>query len=151
MGTKLSEIYDLFMMQVTDYRLIELFNVSETNFENYLQAWLINATVDFAICNQDLDFDEITLEFPVTLTKENKVILATLMTKYWMTKEVSDITQMQLHVGDRDFKVSSEGQNLKEKSNYLITMKEQCSQLLIDYGYRKNNWGDWFNQSFEGG
>ena len=84
MGTSLSEIFDLFMQTVTDYRLNDLFNASEEDFENYLQAWLEFAIIEFDICNQDLDFDEATKTFPEVLTRENKIILATLMMKYWM-------------------------------------------------------------------
>lgn len=147
-GTPLSEVYDLFMQTVTDYRLIDLFNTSEPDFENYLQSWLEFSIADFKDCNQDLNFDDNAKLFPVVLTRENKIILATLMMKYWMQKNVNDITQMNLHVTDRDFKIASESANLKEKISALNVIKEQCSQLLVDYGYRNNNWSSWFNQQF---
>lgn len=147
--TDLAEVYDLFLQQVTDYRLIELFNVSETNFNTYLEAWIIYAISDFSICDQSLAYTSGT--FTVTLTAENKVILATLMMKYWLQKNVNDITQMNLHVTDKDFKMASEAQNLREKVAYLNIVKEQCSQLLQDYAFRKVRWADWYNQDFTGG
>jgi hypothetical protein len=151
MGTPLSEIYDVFMSRITDYRLIDLFNSSETNFENYLQAWLEYAIVDFDVCNQDLNYDNTTKLFPEVLTRQNKIILATLMAKYWLSKEVADVTQFRLHITDRDFKVASEGQNLREKSAYLITVKEDCSQMLNSYAYKNNDWSEWINnQNFAG-
>ena len=150
MATSLSEVYDFFMQTVTDYRLIDLFNSSTDDFENYLQAWLQYAIVDFYVCDQDLNFDSTTKEFPVVLTRDNKLILATLMMKYWLQKNVNDITQMNLHVTDRDFKVASEAQNLTAKVAALNSVKEQCSQLLQDYSYRRVEWTDWYNQSFSG-
>jgi len=150
MTTPVSEVYDLFMQQITDYRLIELFNTSESDFENYLQAWLEFSIVDFYVCDQDLNFDDATKEFPVVLSRDNKVILATLMMKYWLQKCVNDVTQFNLHITDRDFKVASEAQNLREKVAALNVAKEQCSQLLNDYGYRKVEWSNWFNQIFTG-
>jgi hypothetical protein len=150
MGTSIKEVYDFFMQTVTDYRLIDLFTTSEDDFEEYLQAWLEFSIVEFKICDQDLDFDEFTKEFPVILSRENKIILATLMMKYWLQKNVNDITQMNLHVTDRDFKVASEAQNLREKVAALNVVKEQCSQLLNDYGYGRVEWSDWYNQSFSG-
>jgi hypothetical protein len=150
MGTTLSEVYDFFMMTVTDYRLIDLFNTSVPDFENYLQAWLEYSIVDFSVCDQDLDFDDTTKEFPVVLTRDNKVVLATLMMKYWLQKAVNDVTQFNLHITDRDFKVASEAQNLREKSNHLNMIKEQCSQLLQDYAYNRNSWVDWYAQDFGG-
>jgi hypothetical protein len=147
-GTYLSEVYDLFMQQISDPRLIELFNSSQTDFNTYLEAWLILSINDFTICDQSLVYA--TGVFTDTLRPDNKVILATLMMKYWLQKNVNDITQMNLHITDRDFKMASEAQNLREKVTYLNIVKEQCSQLLQDYGYRKNNWADWYNQIFTG-
>ncbi len=150
MGTSQSEVYDIFMMTITDYRLIDLFNSSELDFENYLQAWLKFAISDFTVCDQSLIFDDITKEFSVNLTDENKIVLSKLMVKYWLQKAVNDVTQFNLHVTDRDFKMASESQNLREKVAYLNVVKEDCSQLLQDYGFRKNSWSDWYNQEFKG-
>lgn len=151
MGTQLAEIYDVFMQTVTDYRLIDLFNTSQEDFENYLQAWLELSITDFEdICNQSLAFDDISKEFSVTLSRKNKNILAKLMMKQWLQKEVNNVTQFNLHVTDRDFRVASEAQNLREKSNYLITIKEDCSQMLQDYAFAGNDWDNWYTQEFSG-
>jgi len=148
--TKTNDIYDLFMMSVSDYRLTDLFNTSEEDFETYLEGFLQFAISDFSVCNQDLEYDDTSKEFPETLTRENKVILATLMMRWWLQKLVNDITQLNLHITDRDFRVASEAMNLREKTVYLNTVKEQCSQLLNDYSYKNNNWDSWYGQNFEG-
>lgn len=150
MGTSLSEVYDVFMMTITDYRLIELFNTSVPDFENYLQVWLDFAIVDFKVCDQNLNYDDTTNEFPAELSRDNKVVLSTLMMRYWLQKAVNDVTQMNLHITDRDFKMASEAQNLREKVNHLNIVKEQCSQLLQDYSYKRNDWTDWYNQLYSG-
>lgn len=150
-NTTLSEVYDLFMMTVTDYRLIDLFNSSQEDFENYLQAWLEFSITDFqSVCDQSLDYDSGTKEFTVELSRDNKNILARLMTRYWLQKAVNDVTQFNLHVTDRDFKVASESQNLREKVAALNVLKEDCSQLMQDYAFQKVNWEDWRNQDFTG-
>lgn len=149
-NTHASEVFDIFMSQITDYRLIELFNSSVTDFENYLQSWLIMAINEFTVCNQDLSFDTTTKLFTLTLSNQNKFVLATLMMKWWLNKAVNDITQLNLHVTDRDFKTFSEAQNLREKVSNLNVIKEQCSQLLMDYAYGKNDWNRWYNQDFIG-
>jgi len=153
MGTTFSEIYDRFMMLCQDYRLITLFQTSKEDFETYLFAWLENAIFDFSACNQGLSFDTLTNTFDETLTLDNILILANLMIKFWMMKNVLDITQMNLHVVDRDFKVFSEAQNLKEKQAALNMQTERCSQMLIDYSYRTSNmdWSNWLNQNFSAG
>lgn len=150
MGTAFSEIYDRFMLTVTDYRLNHLFDASQEDFENYLQAWLEFSIMEFSNCDQSLSFDEDTKAFTETLSLENKVVLATLMTKYWMEKNVNDITQMNLHVTDRDFRMASESANLREKAARLNHMKETCSQMLVDYGIRRIDWTNWLLQDFGG-
>ena len=66
------------------------------------------------------------------------------MKKYWLTKEIDDISQMNLHVTDRDFRVYSESQNMREKQNRLILEKEALSQILVDYGLDNTDWASWF-------
>lgn len=152
MVTTQSDIYDLFMQLITDYRLIDLYRQSQTDFETYLQAWLIFSINEFSsVCSQELDFDSSTGEFSVLLTTENKTILARIMVKYWLQKTVSDVTQMNLHIKDRDFDVYSEAQNLKAKQDYLMTVKEEISLILNNYAYTRNSWSDWFAQNFAGG
>ena len=148
-NTSINEVFDLFMQTVTDYRLIALFNASEPDFENYLQSFLEFAITDFKICDQNLDYSSVTKEFPDVLSRENKNLLVHLMMKYWLQKNVNDITQMNLHVTDR-FKIASEALNLREKTAHLNSVKEQCSQMLIDYGYSRVNWTNWINQDFMG-
>lgn len=150
MTTPLSDVYDLFMQIVTDYRLIDLYSSSEEDFEVYLQAWLNFAINDFYSCDQDLTYDESTNCFDESLSSQNKVVLAHLMAKWWLQKVVSDVTQMNLHITDRDFKMASEAQNLREKASYLNSMKETCSQLLNDYYYQRVDWDSWLNQDFAG-
>lgn len=165
MGTLASNIYDLFMQTISDYRLDLLFQISEEDFESFLESWLKFSIVDFTVCNQSLAYEESHIsqgeeeddpevyvpgEFTETLTLQNQVILVKLMMKHWLQKNVNDITQMNLHVTDRDFKVASEAMNLREKQTYLSSIKEECSILLNDYAYHNNDWSSWFSQNFAG-
>lgn len=152
MATALSDVYDMFMQTCADYRLVSLLDTSETAFEDYVEAWLKFSIVEFSpICDQSLSYDPNAKTFSATLTLENVVVLATLMMKYWLQKNINDITQMNLHIGDRDFKVPSEASNLREKRVAFIHVQEQCSQLLQDYAYKRNPWTNWFAQDFAGG
>lgn len=149
-GTPLSSIFDIFMSNVNDYRLVNLYNQSQADFESYVQAFLVSAIGEFDICNQSLVFDDLTKLFTETLTTKNQLVLAELMAKYWLTREVSDVLQFRLHVQDRDFKTFAEANNLQQKLAYLDRQKETCSQLLVDYGYKNNDWNSWLQQSFMG-
>lgn len=136
MGTNFSDVYDLFMQLQNDYRLIRLYQASQVAFEDYLESWLLFSIVDFSNCTQALTYDSETKTFDETLTIQNETILAQIMVLYWLKKEVQDITQMNLHLVDADFKTFSEAQNLREKRELLNVTREEISQVLQNYDYK---------------
>lgn len=147
MGTSFNEIYDNFMMTITDYRLITLYNTSVTDFQTYLSAWLIQSIPEFTNCDQSLVYSN--SEFTETLTQKNIDILILLMKKRWFEKELENILQMTNVVQDRDFKMHSQANNLKEKRERLITLQEEVSQKLVDYGFAySTDWAAWLNGEF---
>lgn len=146
MATPFSAVYDQALMLIKDYRLIELYNASATDFETYLQGWLIPAIQDFKNCDQSLLYEDGS--FAVTLTDRNIVILAKLMLKYWLKKELDDITQMNLHISDRDFKIYSEAMNMAEKRKRYDTLREELAQELTEYSLDSINWSNWLSGTF---
>lgn len=147
-GTTFSEIYDSFMLLVKDYRLTELYNNSQEDFENYLEGWLKYAIVKFDNCNQSLALDNTDPEFVEVLTLENILVLAELMVEKWLEQSVQDTLQMNLHLTDRDFKHYAESQNLKSKQDYLMTVRENLSQKLVNYGIKTVDWATWITNEF---
>lgn len=150
MGTEFSDIFDLFMVQIKDWRLQSLYESSVLDFEVYLSGFLKLSIPQFEdVCNQSLAYDNTTKTFTETLANNNQVILAKLMVEKWLEKEVQDVNQMNLHLQDRDFKVYSESQNLKEKSLHLDKTKEYNSQAITSYSYSKStDWADWYVGTF---
>jgi hypothetical protein len=149
MGTSFSDVFDQFLSFIEDYRLTALYQSSVTNFEIYLQGWLMPSIVEFTNvpCNQALTFDTTTKTFTETLTLENTMILSKLMMKYWLMKEVNDITQMRMKI-QTDYKTYSEAQNIAAKTERLIQITEELSQILNDYGYRNADWTNWTSGNF---
>jgi hypothetical protein len=140
-GTPFSTVYDSFSLLLSDYRLTNLYNTSLSDYEDYLEGWLVLAIDDFYCCNQSLAYSSST--FTETLSTKNINILAKLMKKYWLEKEVNDVTQFRLHVTDHDFKLYSEAQNLTAKKSLYNEYKEEISQLLVDYSLVSNDWANW--------
>lgn len=152
-NTLYTDIFDLFTLRIKDWRLNALYNdgAGETDFNAYLQGFLILAIPDFTNCTQDLEDRDDTLgTFNFEMTTANKVILSLLMTKKWLDKEIRDITQMSLHVFDKDFKTYAEQTNLKAKQDYSTILAEEISQKLVDYGYSNVSWSDWYLGTFWG-
>jgi len=152
MGTQASEVNDLFLMLVDDYRLTVLYQTSGSSvFTTYLEGWLLYGIEEFDICTQDLTYSTTTHEFTETLTRENILILAQLMTKYWLQKIVQNVLQMNNNIQDHDFKTYSQAQNLKEKRALLAQKIEEIDLILSNYGYKHNDWESWNLQIFGGG
>ena len=154
MTTLSSEINDLFLTRIKDYRLDAIFeNSGSFVFNTYLEPWLMDSVNEFDMCDQDLTYvvstDDEEGYFSETLTLKNKIMLSKLMVKYWMSKTIQDILQMSNFVTDRDFKTFSAAQNLKAKQDYYSSLKEELSQELVNYGYKINDWSNWRNQLFD--
>jgi hypothetical protein len=150
MGTSLTDVNDMFLTMVKDYKLDKLYNSNVLNFNTRLEGFLIQAIDEFEdICTQSLIYDIATQEFSETLTTRHKIILAKIMKKCWFTQEVNDTMDMKNFIQDHDFKIYSPAENLKEKNNLLKGMEEEISQVLLDYEYANNDWGNWRNQLFD--
>jgi hypothetical protein len=154
MPTPVSDVVDLFMARVSDYRLNNLFLTSgSVNFNIYIEPWLMDSAVDFSVCSQDLTYVQTSGStegyFTETLTSENKLILSRIMLKFWLAQSVNNILKMDNVLQDHDYKVHSAAQNLKAKMDLYNNYKEELSQTLQDYSYKKNDWSDWYTQSFD--
>lgn len=151
-NTSYESINDLFMQQIEDYRLIELYNTDETgetDLNTYLLGFMLLAIPEFTSCTQNLnDRSDSDFTFNFEMTLENQKILSKLMVKEWLGKELKDILQMRWNITDHDFKHYSEAQNTKSKQDVLSELREECSQLLVDYGLKHNNWEDWLIGKF---
>ena len=153
MATVASEIVDLFLTRVNDYRLTTIYQTSgSTSLTTYIEPWLIDSIVEFDICTQDLTYTatsgSVEGSFTQDLNIETKSILSQIMVKYWMAKAVQDILQMNNFVQDHDYKTMSVSQNLTAKMNYYNTKKEEISQILENYGFKYLDWSRWRNQLF---
>ncbi len=141
MATPYSEVFDLFLVSIQDYRINRLYEKSVEDMENYLMPFLIKAITNFRKCKTDLeDRDDVNKIFNQTLSTDEKVILSNLMIVEWLTKEVNDILGMKLFLQDTDFKTYSQSQNLKEKRELLTTMKEMVDKQIVQYSYNNFDW-----------
>jgi len=154
MTTPSSEITDLFLSRIRDYRLDTLFSVSgSTTLVIHTEPWLLNSISDFEdVADQSLAYtvSDGTSEgyFTETLSMKNKLMLAKIMTKHWMAKNVQDVIQFNNVISDRDYKTFSAAQNLKAKQDYYNNLQEEISQDLVNYAYKRASWDSWYNQIF---
>lgn len=148
MATTLSDMADLLMTKVNDYRLTAIFATSGSHaLSQYTEPWLMSSIVEFDVCTPPLVYTESTTTadgyFSDDLTLENKMILAEIMVKYWLQKTVQDVLQMNTFVQDHDYKTHSSAQNLESKRQYYNMKCEEVSQMLVRYEYKYNDWTTW--------
>jgi hypothetical protein len=70
------------------------------------------------------------------------------MKRYWLKQEIENITQMSLHVQDRDFRTFAEANNAKAKLDAYELDLEEVSQILVDYGLNSVDWASWFTGTY---
>jgi len=149
MTTPYSSIYDLFLVQIKDWKLDALYNTSETEFETYLQGFLILGIPEFTeFCDQSLVRDDDAGTFTEDLTDKNLQMLSKYMIRAWLFKEIQDVRQIKLHVGDKDFRIASEANNLRAKESYMILTEENISQALIEYSWYGKDFTGWVDGIF---
>ena len=149
MTTPYSSVFNLFTMQIKDWKLDAIYGISIPDFETYLTGFLIPAIPEFEVfCDQSLERDDTTNLFTEDLTLKNMVRLASMMVLNFLNKEINDVRQIRIHVGDRDFRVGSEGLNLRAKESYFIEKREEISQSLVDYSWHGFDMSDWENGVF---
>jgi hypothetical protein len=81
MSTPYSEIFNLFLFNIQDYNIDNMYESSTDDFETYSLNFLLKAISNFNNCQQDLsNRNDTTRVFNVTLTLTEKNILANYMT-----------------------------------------------------------------------
>lgn len=141
LGTPYSDIFELFLTSIQDYRINRLYQKSVDDMEKYLMPFLIKAITRFDRCKKDLeDRDDVNRVFHQDLSTDEKVILSDLMVAEWMTKEVNDIMNMKNFLQDTDFKTYSQANNLKEKRELLNEIEERVDKRITKYSYKHFDW-----------
>ena len=134
MPTSFDEIIDLALTLIDDYKLVKLYNQSQTKFLAYCDSLLIAAIPNFFRCNQSLDYTADTRQFNNQLTSSEISILADLWVVEWFKKETQDSKKINaLLQSSGSFKSHSAAQNLKEKSTYLDELREKVEQKMTNY------------------
>lgn len=140
MGTLFDRVYDRALIIIEDYKLNRLAEEDYESFLLYLQGTLVRSIPDFTSCNTDLSYEEVededgnkVMSFVNDLSSKEINILSSIMVYNWFSRKVNDVTQFQGHLNNKEFKVHSEAQNLKEKSEYLDRLREKFNQDITDY------------------
>jgi hypothetical protein len=141
--TTFNNVIDRAMFLQQDYRLDKLYVNDNASFTMFITQFLLNSidTFDGVLDSLSYHIEQVEQDeelvdiyvFDRDLTSKEIYILALGISIEWMSNNLLDITQMNLHLSTRDFKAFSEANNLQRKSEVLNTMRENYYKNITDY------------------
>lgn len=141
--TTFNNVIDRAMFLQQDYRLDKLYVNDNASFTMFITQFLLNSidTFDGVLDSLSYHIEQVEQNeelvdiyvFDRDLTSKEIYILALGISIEWMSNNLLDITQMNLHLSIRDFKAFSEANNLQRKSEVLNTMRENYYKNITDY------------------
>lgn len=137
--TTFNNVIDRAMFLQQDYRLDKLYVNDNKSFTMFITQFLLNSIDTFDGVLDSLSYHSEVIDdntiyiFDRELTSKEIYILALGISIEWMSNNLLDITQMNLHLSTRDFKAFSEANNLQRKSEVLNAMRENYYKNITDY------------------
>lgn len=116
--TKFEDIYRLFLGNIQDYHLKDMFEKNPEVAEDMMETFLKRAVYKFENCVKDVkDIDLINKSFRCELDLEEQNIVANLMVLSWLEWNTQNTTFMNPTLTDNDL----ETENISVKKSYEIT------------------------------
>jgi len=143
--TPFSEIYDLAIITMGDYKIKNLIAVSQDSFYTYMRSLLTTGIISFSGCLQSLDFtsqeetddtsgDVTTVWYFVEdLSFIEKSILARTVILQWWEQKLQEVTVFQGSIPDKNFSKMEIANGLKQKSEYKDKLNEEIGRLIGEY------------------
>lgn len=137
MATPYTDVYDFFLMKVTDYSFIDTdIYPTQSDLEDTLRKHLRSAIVRFKQSKVDLkNRDEVNKQFNVDLNDDEMEILSTLMILSYITPKIVSVQNMEQRLTDREYKSYSQGKHLQEMISLKRELQLEVSQLTSAYTY----------------
>src|SRR5699024_6614220 len=138
MGTPFTDIYKIFMSQITNYSLLNILEEDdgEKVLSENLKPWLHKAIVDFGTCRQDLtDISEEDDSFNVTLTIVKKQILAHYMLMAQLNTLLIDDSLLRQKLNSRDYRQYSESGLIQAINNTKQQLNDEAQLMLSRYSW----------------
>lgn len=131
--TLYSELNNWFLNKISDYSFLTL---TDVEIDNILSMYMKSAITKFGECKQDLSLrDDVLKQFNIDLEDGELEILATLMIVEWLTPKIHTGELLRQKLGDKEYKIYSQANHLKEVRELRDAMKEESENLIMDYSY----------------
>jgi hypothetical protein len=145
-GTPYSEIIDLALISIRDYKLDALYASSPTNWAKYLQGFMVRGLNNFDNCRQDLDDrNDTAATFNITLTSLEKSIIADWTVIMWYDSELDDSRQITGMIQDSKVAKRFSEANLLDSKSHRRAMKYEEVRNKMNR-YVSNNIDDYLSE-----
>lgn len=148
MGTPFSDIEDLALVTIQDYKLDALYQTSQTDWATFVGGFVARASLLFRTSTIDLSYDINSLSFNNTLGRTEINILVYLFIQMWLERSAQNLSQKMATMTPADAKRANLPTTLKEQQYSLDTIREKTAQLMTEYSYDNAAWRSWLNGDF---
>ena len=131
MSTPFYEIDNMFLSDISDDTFL---TYAEEDRNAILNALRNKAVTRFKACQKDLsDVDSESKQYNDTLTDEEKLIIATIMRKYWLNDKVYSLELLQQRMSNKDWKLTSQAEHLLRLTVLSQELDKEISRMIVDY------------------
>lgn len=131
MSTPFYEIDNMFLSDISDDTLL---TYAEEDREEILNDLRAKAVTRFKACQKDLsDIDKDLKQFNSVLTDEEKLIIATIMKKYWLNDKVYSLELLRQRMSNKDWRLSSQAEHLLRLTVLSQELDKEISRMIVDY------------------
>lgn len=148
MATTFSQIEDLAMVTIKDYKLDKLYCNDPQKFETVLAGIMVRAVPLFNNSVTSLEYDLTTNSFTADLSLTEQNILAMLFVQIWLESKQNNLTQIASTMTPSDAKRTNVSQMIAERQNLIEMAREKNSQAMMDYAHKTVDWISMANGNF---
>lgn len=139
MGTPFSDVIDMALVCMQDYKLDALAKNDPDTFEQVMVNYLVKSVPKFSGCLQSLDFDLASLSFNNVLSIKEIDILADYLVMTWWEEHNNDVLVYTEALRDADFNRYATGQNMARRIETVDGLREKVRQDVNDYQMQGDN------------
>lgn len=135
--TNISEVYDVFLSKISDYSLLNP-DLTDADLNEDLFSYFRSARAKFYKCKQSLNTEEDELGELIIesdLTPYEIEIIVKLMTVEYMTLHVLSSEVIKQSISDKDFKIHSQANQLRELSLLYRQLQKEANRMISEYSY----------------
>jgi hypothetical protein len=150
LATPYNDVIDIALVTIRDFKIDKLFALSPTDFDTYMQGFLVSAIPNFDCCTKDLDDrSDVLRQFNETLTNTEIKILAEYLIIEWLSSEIRDIKQITgMLQNKKEANRYSEANLLDKKILLKSTTIEGIDKLKTAYDIKSTDWKGWSNGDY---